>query len=484
MKSTRGARQVIEEVAHAGPFEPDWASLSSYRAPAWYEDAKFGIFVHWGAYSVPAFGSEWYPRNMYRLGSPEYEHHRATYGPQDKFGYKDFLSMFKAERFDPDEWAALFRQAGAQFVVPVAEHHDGFAMYDSEYSDWTAAKLGPGRDVLGELADALRRQWLVFGASSHRAEHWWFYNGGMAFPSDVSDPRLAGLYGPAQTEAMPPNEAFLEDWLVRTCELVDRYEPQLVWFDWWIEQPVFEPYLRTFAAYYYNRAAQWRRGVAINYKHTAFPEGAAVYDVERGQLAGIHPRLWQADTSVGKTSWGYVEDHSYKTSSSIICDLVDIVSKRGALLLNIGPRADGTIPEPEREILLDIGKWLGTYGDAVYGTSPWRVFGEGPTEVVAGQFHDTERGEFTSEDVRYTAKGATVFAIPMAWPEDGRIRLRSLAARSGLLDAGVVSVTLVGSERAVDWHAETDALVVDVGRAAGAGDPLALRVVTQARQDN
>jgi alpha-L-fucosidase len=244
------ARDAIDRGIAAGPFAASWDSLGGYRTPAWYEDGKFGIFIHWGPYAVPAFGNEWYPRQMYLPDTPEFRHHVATYGPHAAFGYKDFIPRFTAERFDPDGWAGLFRRAGAQFVVPVAEHHDGFAMYDCGFSEWTAARLGPRRDIIGELAEAVRRQWLVFGLSSHRAEHWWFFDGGMAFDSDVRDPRYAGLYGPAQPrDTLPPNEQFLEDWLVRACELVDKYRPQLVWFDWWIEQPAFAPYLQQFAAY-------------------------------------------------------------------------------------------------------------------------------------------------------------------------------------------------------------------------------------------
>jgi alpha-L-fucosidase len=226
----------IRSVATAGPYQPEWESLQGYRAPRWYEDAKFGIFIHWGVYSVPAFGNEWYARTMYRQGTPEYEHHRATYGPQDEFGYKDFIERFRAERFDPQVWAATFRRAGAQFVVPVAEHHDGFAMYATRRSRWNAAEMGPQRDVLGELGAAVRESGMVLGASSHRAEHWWFMNGGHEFPSDVRDPAFADFYGPAMREETAPNEQFLEDWLLRTVELIDTYRPQVLWFDWWIEQ--------------------------------------------------------------------------------------------------------------------------------------------------------------------------------------------------------------------------------------------------------
>ncbi|MEM2562138.1 MAG: alpha-L-fucosidase, partial [Candidatus Bathyarchaeia archaeon] len=256
-----------------GPFKPTWDSLKKYKVPRWYLDAKFGIFIHWGVYSVPAFQNEWYPRNMYIKGHPAYHHHLEAYGPHDKFGYKDFIPMFTAENWDPEEWAKLFREAGARYVVLVAEHHDGFALYDCSYSRWNSVKMGPKRDIVGELAKAVREEGLAFGVSYHRAEHWWFFEGGMHFNSDVRDPRYYDFYGPAKPSSTQPDDEFLCNWLKRACELVDKYRPQIFWFDWWIEQPVFEPYLRFFAAYYYNRAYEWGIGVVINYKHNAFPEG-------------------------------------------------------------------------------------------------------------------------------------------------------------------------------------------------------------------
>ncbi|MBC7812691.1 MAG: alpha-L-fucosidase, partial [Burkholderiales bacterium] len=385
-----------QNAAPQGPFEATWESLKQYQVPDWYQDGKFGIFIHWGIYSVPAFGNEWYARNMYREGSPEFEHHVKTYGPQSQFGYKDFIPQFTGENFDADQWVQLFKEAGARFVVPVAEHHDGFAMYDSALSDWTAAKLGPRRDIIGELAASTRKHGLVFGASSHRAEHWWFYDGGRKFESDVQDPAYDDLYGPAVTASPPsfdhadwrsldwkprPDAKFLEDWLARTIELVDKYQPQLLWFDWWIEQVIFQPYLQRFAAHYYNRAAEWGLGVAINHKHQAFPEGTAIYDIERGQLKGIRPAFWQNDTAVAKTSWGYIHSQDYKNASDVIGDIVDVVSKNGAMLLNVGPKPDGTIPEPDVEILRAIGRWLAVNGEAIYNSRPWQIYGEGPTEV-------------------------------------------------------------------------------------------------------
>ncbi len=458
------AKRAITQAIASGPFQPNWTSLQAYQVPSWYEDAKFGIFIHWGLYSVPAFENEWYTRNMYIQGSEAFKHHVATYGPQSKFGYKDFIPLLTAEKFDPDHWANLFRRAGAQFVVPVAEHHDGFAMYDSNFSDWTAAKMGPKRDLIAELAEAVRRQWLIFGLSSHRAEHWWFFNGGMAFDSDVQDTRYAGLYGPAQPQTLQPNEEFLDDWLVRCCELVDKYQPQLLWFDRGIVEPAFRSRLQKFAAYYYNSGAQWDRGVAINFKDDAFPEGCAIFDVERGQLASIPPYFWQTDTAVAKNSWGYIENQEYKTATDLIGDLVDVVSKNGAFLLNVGPRPDGTIPEPEEELLLSIGRWLIINGEAIYGTRPWQIFGEGPTQIASGSFNDTERAPFTSQDIRFTTRGETLYALVLAWPEHGTVTIKSLSTASGLFQRQIEKVELLGyqEQEQLQWKHDANGLTINV----------------------
>ena|SRR5438093_8929055 len=482
----------VEAVAARGPFVPTWTSLARFQVPRWYQDAKFGIFIHWGVYSVPAFGNEWYPRNMYKQDEPAFRHHVETWGPQSRFGYKNFVPMFRAERFDARRWAALFKAAGARYVVPVAEHHDGFAMYDYPFTEWSAVKQGPQRDVIGELARAVRGEGLAFGVSSHRAEHWWFFDQGMKFDSDVRDPRFASLYGPAvdressEKQVTPPNAEFLDDWLARTAELVDRYRPDLVWFDWWIAQPAFHPYLQKFAAFYYNRGVEWGEGVAINYKKhggVSFPDTAGVLDIERGQLAAIRPLFWQTDTSVSKNSWGHVADQQYKTVDSIVDDLVDIVSKNGSLLLNIGPRADGTIPEPEQEMLRQIGRWLDVNGEAIYGTRPWAIFGEGPTTVVEGPFGDEKRSPFTSADVRFTTRGDTLYAIVLDWPADGKVTVRSLASSSPHLHGEVGSVELLGSASPVKWSRDATGLHVELPAARPSDYALALRVQKTARSD-
>ncbi len=462
--------QTIQRVIASGPFVETWESLKGYTVPKWYEDGKFGIFIHWGPYAVPAFDTEWYPRNMYLKDSVANRHHLETYGPQTTVGYKDFLPLFKAEHFDPDAWVTLLKQAGAKYVVPVAEHHDGFAMYDCSFTRWNAVKMGPHRDVLGELAAATRSQGLIFGLSYHRAEHWWFLNGGRDIASDVQDQRYLDFYGPAQVDPAnhPPDAAFLDNWVARLGELVERYQPQLVYFDWWIERPAFQPYLSRFAAYYYNWAAQWNQGVVINYKQGdlkdrhAFAEGSAVYDIERWQLSEILPRFWQSDTSVMRNSWCHVASPDYKTVPELIGDLVDLVSKNGALLLNIGPRADGSIPEQDAEILRSIGRWLAINGEAIYESRPWKVFGEGPTEVANGSFADAAKPGFTSQDIRFTTRGETLYATFLAWPESGSVVITSLAEKAGLYPSEITRVELLGANTPLSWVRDAAGLRVEL----------------------
>ena len=438
-------------------FQATWESLKTYQTPDWFKDAKFGIFIHWGVYSVPAYKSEWYPRQMYQQGSDEFKHHVETYGPQNKFGYKDFIPMFKAEKFDPDAWAALFKKAGAKYVVPVAEHHDGFAMYKTALSKWNAAEMGPKRDIIGELSEAIRKQGLIFGLSSHRIEHWFFMNGGRKFDSDVNDPKYADFYGPAREENETPSPEYMNDWLLRCTELVNKYQPQLFWFDWWIEQPAMDPYRKSFASYYYNKGLEWNKGVVLNYKNVSFPDGTAVLDIERGKLTGIRELPWQTDDAVGFKSWGYIPDDSYKSAKYLITNLVDIVSKNGNLLLNIGPRSDGTIPEEQQLLLLSIGKWLDVNGEAIYGTRPWKTFGEGPTEVIGGSFGDDKMKPFTAADIRFTTKGDVLYAIALDVPATA-VNIKSLSLKSN--NGTVAGIELLGSNEKIIWSQKADALVI------------------------
>jgi len=475
----------VDEVIDRGPFTDTWESLCNYQPPIWYHDAKFGIFIHWGVYAVPAFGNEWYPRHMYIQGTPEYEHHIKTYGNQKDFGYKDFIPLFKAEKFNAAEWMELFKDAGAKYVMPVAEHHDGFQMYKSGLSHWNASEMGPKRDVLGELKREAEARGLRFCVSDHRAEHCWFFNGGLNFDSDVPEnPDFYDIQIPYEESqrakhdlyAPVPPASHLDNWLARLCELVDNYQPKVVWFDWWIQQVAFRPYLRKFAAYYYNRAAEWGEGVAINYKYASFMLGSAVFDVERGQLETIRPQLWQTDTAIAKNSWGYTENNSFKNPEDIVGDLVDIVSKNGVLLLNVGPRADGTITDEDRHVLIEIGKWLKTNGDGIYGTRPWVRYGEGPTKIKEGAFTDTDREPYTPEDIRYTYKPGKIYAFCMKRPADGVVRLKSLARCFGDgADYDVKRVKRLGGGD-VPYERDETAMTARIGAEPDDGYPVGFEI--------
>ncbi len=390
-------------------YEATWESLKSYEAPAWYEDAKFGIFIHWGPYAVPGYDSEWYPSNMYKKGGDAYKHHKKEWGDHKQFGYKDFIPLFRAEKFDADAWAELFEKAGAKYVVPVACHHDGFAMYDSSLTKWNSVNMGPRRDVVGELARACRKRGMKFGASTHYAMNWDYYVHAEEF--DTVDPAAAGLYNDAHPTGQPPSKNFLERWYARTVEIVDKYQPDILWFDFGFFRPAFEPYRRKIAAYYYNNGLEWGKGVVLNYKDNIYPFGTAVLDLERTRLEGIYPMVWQTDTSASLESWGYLKKDKFKSVDSLIDDLVDIVSKNGVLLLNIGPRADGTIPARVKIRLRAIGKWLKVNGEAVYGTRPWLTYGEGRQRIAETNFGSGERADYGPEDIRFTSKADVLYAI-------------------------------------------------------------------------
>lgn len=444
-------------------YQPTWESLSAYKCPDWFRDAKFGIFIHWGLYSVPGFGSEWYPRWMYKdstvWGQNYYQHHVKTFGTPDKFGYKDFIPLFKAEKFDADQWADIFKKSGARYVVPVAEHHDGFAMYNTSLSRWNAMNMGPKRDIIGELSVAVRKQGLIFGLSSHRIEHWFFMNNGRTIKSDVNDPAYADFYGPARSENEQPSIEYMNDWLLRNCELVDKYKPQVFWFDWWIEQPAMEPYRKTFAAYYYNRAAQWKEGVVLNYKNNAYPDNVAVYDIERGSSKATRKYPWQTDTSIGKKSWGWVSDEENKTSNEIVDALIDIVSKNGNLLLNIGPKPDGTISPEQVNVLLGIGAWLKINGEAIYGTRPWIIAEEGPTVAAEGSFADQKPVTYTAKDIRYTSKDSAVYAFCLDIPAEKKITMKALGLKANS-NKKVIKIELLGSAEKIKWTQQPDMLVI------------------------
>lgn len=462
----------IESVANQGPFKANWESLKQYEIPAWYQDAKFGIFIHWGVYSVPAHNGEWYPRKMYQSTDEEFTYHQEKYGPLTQFGYKDFIPEFKAEKFDADQWLTVIKDSGAKYIVPVAEHHDGFSMYDNSYTRWDAVEMGPKRDVIRELKDASQKAGIHFGLSSHRAENWWFFDGGREVPSDVQDDAYRDLYGPAvnrktsEDGETPPTKEFMDDWLLRTVEIVDKYEPELIWFDWWMASKPFHKHVQQFTSYYYNKGMSWENMPALNYKELeefrSFPPGSAVLDIERGGVADINEYFWQTDTSVSTTSWGYVTNHKYRAAGTFVDDLIDIVSKNGSMLLNIGPKPDGTIPQLEIDLLKEIGDWLSVNGEAIYETRPWLKYGEGSTLVVDGRHSnhaEKHRKNFNSSDIRFTQNSEALYATLMAWPGDNqKITIRSINSEN--YPDTIEQVQLIGHDGEISFEQSEDGLVV------------------------
>jgi alpha-L-fucosidase len=452
-------------------YTAEWSSVTRHRDPDWFRDAKFGIYFHWGVYSVPAFDNEWYSRKMYLAGSADNKHHLERYGALSKFGYKDFIPQFTGEKFDPDAWAALFTKAGARFAGPVAEHADGFAMWDSKLTKWNAARMGPRRDVVGEMARAIRKQNLKFIATFHHQWLWGWYPT-WDKNTDASDPAangVDGIYGPVVPSATAfgfdhpdpmPSLEFSRYWRDKIVEVINRYQPDLLWFDS-RTSIIDEQCRKEFLAYYYNQASVWGREVAVTYKNKDFAQGSGIVDWERGRMARITPYPWIEDDSIDWNSWGYVTNSNYKDARRLVQGLVDVVSKNGCLLLSIGPRADGTIPEAIQERLLDIGAWLRVNGEAIYGTRPFKIFGEGPTLVKEGHFSESKGTEFKAEDIRFTVKGDTLYAISLGWPKD-KLAIKSLAAKTPLVTGEIADVSMLGQDEKLHWTRDDTGLIVSM----------------------
>jgi len=452
-------------------YEANWQSLFQHEAaPEWFRDAKLGIYFHWGVYSVPAFGSEWYPRNMYFKGSRENRHQVETYGEITEFGYHDFVKDFTAEHFDAKEWAALFKQAGAQFAGPVAEHHDGFSMWASKITPWNAGDMGPKRDITGELATALRAEGMKLITTFHHArnlqryadkpgetrfEHSHYpYLPGTATASN--DPKLRLLYGNV------PEAQWLETvWLGKLKEVIDTYQPDIIWFDSWLDQ-IPEHYRQTFCAYYFNAARQWKRDVVIVRKQEDLPIEFTVNDHEKSRESGTSPRVWMTDDTISTGSWCYTSDLRIKPASQVVHALIDTVSKNGVVLLNLSPKANGTIPDDQRGVLRELGQWLDQNGEAIYATRPWLTFGEGPTKEPSGGFGDAGkflRLEYGPKDIRYTASkdGKTLYAIFMGWPGTAEVTLQSMRVQN---PSNTARVTLLGHLNAVDYRVDAQGKLV------------------------
>lgn len=468
-------------------FDATWESLSRHQMPKWLMDAKFGIYTHWGPYSVPAYGSNgtWYGHKMYKQDTPEYRHHLKTYGDSREFGYKAFIPMLTAENFDAEEWAQLFADAGAKFAGPVAIHHDNFAMWGSKVNSWNSVAMGPKRDITGELAQAMRSQGMKFIATLHHSANWGFFPKDEAF--DTVDPAASGLYSRRSSPGEPFDEQFLSDWYAQILEVIDGYSPDMLWFDFGLGR-IPEKYRKHVLAYYYNWAAERGKEVTVAFK--AFGRGGynlsaltGLYDLEVGKMNELTPFTWLSDTCVDagpNGCWSHVRGIGYKSPERLIHNLVDRVSKNGYLLLNVGPRADGTIPEPAQACLREIGKWLRINGEAIYGTVPWLQYGEGPTAVDGGShFNEDNEPRFTCHDLRYTTKGDAVYITCLGRPGEV-VTCPSLGKQNFLREQDIESIAMLGADHErLHWWLDEDGLNIEVPAVVPSDIAVSFKVATR-----
>jgi alpha-L-fucosidase len=484
----------------AGPFQPTLESLSSYQVPDWYRDAKFGIWAHWGPQCQPEMG-DWYAQKMYQPNNAVYKFHVQKYGHPSKFGFKDVINEWKADKWEPEKLIALYKRAGAQFFAAMANHHDNFDMFDSKYQPWNSVAIGPKKDIVGGWAKAARAAGMRLAISSHGDRAWSWYQD--AQKADVTGP-LAGVhydgllskadgagkwwegldpqdlyaqyhtlgrYPWTQTGNPPLAKAYVEKYYNRIIDLIDKYQPDLLYFDDTI-MPIYPSTdigLRI-AAHLYNT------NLARNGKLEAVMTGkglnaqlrrALVLDLERGVSNGGETLPWQTDTCIG--SWHYerrlFDQHKYKTPLQVVQMLVDIVSKNGNLMLNIPVRGDGTIDDDEVAVLEALAKWIGPNGQGIYATRPFKVYGEGPSTAAQprGQFGGArDVRAYTSEDIRFTSKGDTVFAFMMAWPEGGKVTIKSLAQGSENFPKEVARVELLGADGVLTFNRDQSGLAVNL----------------------
>jgi alpha-L-fucosidase len=489
-------------------YEPSWESLSQYEVPEWFKDAKFGVFLHWGPQSVGFEHNGWVARHLYMQEGAgwgdDYPKHLSHFGHPSEFGYKDLIPLWKAERWDPDVLVAFYKEVGIKYIVPVAVHHDNFDLYHSSYQPWNSVNMGPMRDIMGEWAFAARKHGLKFGVSSHSDRTWYWLHPSKG--SDRSGERKGvrydgwltkedGLgtwwegYDPQDLYAVPnsedyqsdeyymskgivPTEAYKNNWYLRTKELIDNYQPDLIWFDGPMPMRVheeasledmirFEAVGLEITAYYYNQRLKLDgvEGV-VNIKSwgpgTVVDSGAVVMDIEKGLLDRINPYYWQAETSING-AWFYNGKVDIEmTTQVIIHNLCDIVSKNGNLLLNVGLAPDGTMLDNERQTLMEIGDWLTTHGEGIYETRPWRVFGESDTEIVSGDFKQNVR-PMSARDIRYTHKDQILYAFFMDKPENGELRLNTLREQ----DLGSIrNIVFLSENVGVEWRSDSNGISI------------------------
>jgi len=392
---------------------------------------------------------------MYKPNQKPYKYHKETYGDQSKFGYKDFIPMLTLENFDADAIAELFQNSGARFVGLTAEHADGFAMWDSSLTEWDAADIGPKRDIIGLMEKAVKSRGMKFVTTFHHDWNWdWYPVWDERY--DCHDPNYAGLYGQPHKKGEKPSQEFFDEWKAKIIEVIDKYQPDLVYFDSKLDT-ISERHRQETLCYYYNKQVEWGKEVSVTYKGKQLPVGAGILDMERVRMSTASEDPWLNDDPIDWKSWCHIQNPSYKSVNHVIDGLVDVVSKNGTFMLNVGPTVKGEIPEPVVERLTGIGQWLKINGEAIYETRPWTTSGEGPTEVKGRR--ENENSTYTAQDIRFTSKGDTLYAIALDWPEDGQLTIKTLNSKHPTLKK-IRSIELLGHKGQLEWSQDEDALTI------------------------
>ncbi len=460
-----------------GPFEANTESLKQYETPEWFRDAKFGIWSHWGPQAVPRAG-DWYARHMYVPGSRQYDHHIKHYGHPTKTGYKDIIPLWKAEKFDPEKLMELYAKAGAKYFVSMGVHHDNFDLWNSKFQEWNAVNMGPKRDIVGAWQSAAKKHNLYFGVSEHLGASYAWFNPAHGYDEfwplngagyDGEDPAYHSLYHTGLDRPYRNSSSWYterpesqQDWFNRISDLLDQYQPDFLYTDGGIP---FGKVGKTLLANFYNsNIAQHKGELKAVYTHKDIGSGefiaeAGVQDVERGVISGINPRPWQTDTSMG--DWYYSEGFNYKPTSQIVHMLTDVVSKNGNLLLNVVQYPEGDLPPESLDFLREMAAWISVNGEAIYGTRPWKIFGEGPTKAKSGHF--SEEDNYTAQDVRFTKKGDVLYVVTLRPPKK-LLRVKALGLNSELLEKSIKSVSLLGSEVELKWQQKADSLEIIIPR--------------------
>ncbi len=502
---------LIANTFTSGPFNASWESLQTYQVPAWFRDAKFGLWAHWGPQCQPEAG-DWYARGMYQEGSRQYKYHLEKYGHPSVFGFKDVINTWKAENWNPEELVGLYKSAGAKYFMAMASHHDNFDMFNSRYQpNWNAVKIGPKKDIISGWAKAAKKHNLPFGVSIHAAHTWsWLETAqrsdktgiyaGVPYDGKLTSGNGKGLWweglDPQELYAQdhplsensldngaihrqwdwgngvnPPTKKYIDKFYNRTIDLIDQYHPDLLYFD--DSKLPFWPIANTgpeIAAHFYNKSIKDHgklRAVICGKILDEDQRKALVWDIERGQSNGIEPLPWQTDTCIGDWHYnrGVYDRKGYKTAKTVIQTLVDVVSKNGNLLVNIPVRGDGTIDELERQVVEDIGKWMKLNSESIYGTRPWKIFGEGPAQEAAAAlsaqgFNEGKGKPFTAKDIRFVTKDDTLYAIVMGWPENRKVLIKTLSRGSIHHPKPVTKVLLVATKQVLAFDQLDEGLLV------------------------